>query len=209
MIPHDLSGLRATPGQPPWSWISITATNSCSACPPDSPNCQFLQRLLLVSRMPWTVLRPSFRSCQVKPTTCTSCCALPNSHLCAGFQCLPCRIPRQLQFSSAYPPDEFSCLAWIVHRPTHVHQQSALLIFLWQTYNCTNLRCRFIPILAWLPAPLGTILDSLPKCAHHAHLTLLQTTSTKRTRRPRQTDLKYPCTASVPRNPCFFSPRNL
>ena len=99
-----------------------------SACPPGSPNCQFLSRLLLVSHMPWTVLRPSFRLCQVEPTTCTSRCALPNSHLHAGCQCLRCRIPRQSQFSSAYAPDEFSCLAWTFHRQANVRQQSALPI---------------------------------------------------------------------------------
>jgi len=120
----------------------------CSACPPCSPNCQFLLCLLLVSHMPWTVLCPSFRSCQVEPPTHTSRCTLPNSHLRAGCQCLRCRIPRQPQFSSAYPPNEFSCLAWTVHRPAHVRQQSALPIFLWQTYSCTNLRCQFIPLLA-------------------------------------------------------------
>jgi len=159
--------------------------------------------------MSWTVLRPSFRSCQIEPLTCTSCCALSNSHLRAGCQFLRCRIPRQPLFSSTYAPDEFSCLAWTFHRQAHVRQQSALPIFLWWTYSRINLRCRFIPLLAWLPAPLGTVLDNLLKCAPHARLTLLQTTPTKRTQRPRQTDSKYPCTASVPRhNPCF-SPRNL
>ena len=123
--------------------------------------------------MPWTVLRPSFRSCQVEPTTCTSRCALPNSYLRAGYQCLRCRIPRQPQFSSAYPPDEFCCLAWTFHRLAHVRQQSALPIFLRQTYSCTNLRCRFMSLLAWLPAPLDTVLDSLSKCTHHVCLTLL------------------------------------
>jgi len=136
--------------------------------------------------------------------TCTSRCALPNSHLRAGCQHLRCRIPRQPLFSSAYALDEFSCLAWTFHRQAHVRQQSALPIFLWQTYSRINLRCRFIPLLAWLPAPLGTVLDSLPKCAPRACLTLLKTTSTKRTRRPRRTDSKHPYTASVPRhNPCF------
>ena len=72
------------------------------------------------------------------------------------------------------PPDEFSCLAWTFHRQAHVRQQSALLIFLWRTYSRINLRCRFLPLLAWLPAPLGTVLDSLPKCAP---LTLLQVAS--------------------------------
>jgi hypothetical protein len=31
--------------------------------------------------------------------------------------------------------------------------------------------------LAWLPAPLGTVLDSLPKCAPRARLTLLHSLS--------------------------------
>jgi len=127
-----------------------------------------------VTHMPWTVLHPSFRSCQVEPTTCTSCCALSNSHLRAGCLCLRCRIPRQPQFSSAYPPDEFSCVAWTVHRPAHVRQQSALPIFLWRTFSRINLRCRFLPLLAWLPAPLDPVLDNLPKCAPRALLTLLQ-----------------------------------
>jgi hypothetical protein len=43
----------------------------------------------------------------------------------------------------------------------------------------------------------NTNLDNLPKCAHHEYLTLLQTTPTKRTRRPRWKNLKYPCTTSV------------
>jgi len=36
-----------------------------------------------------------------------------------------------------------------------------------------------MPLLAWLPAPLGTVLDSLSKCAPRAHLTLLQAPSKK------------------------------
>jgi hypothetical protein len=31
--------------------------------------------------------------------------------------------------------------------------------------------------LAWLPTPLGTVLDNLPKCAPRARLTLLQVAS--------------------------------
>ena len=120
--------------------------------------CRILSRVPSLARpsaqssqpMPWTVLRPSFRSCQVEPLTCTSLLraaesasagklpmrcriricvlpisALPNSHLRAGCPCLRCRILRQSQFSSAYPPDK----AWTVPRPAHVRQQSALPIF--------------------------------------------------------------------------------
>jgi hypothetical protein len=35
------------------------------------------------------------------------------------------------------------------------------------------------PLLAWLPAPSRPVLASLPKCASHAHLTLLQNASKK------------------------------
>jgi hypothetical protein len=42
--------------------------------------------------MSWTVLHPSFRLCRVEPMTCTSRCALLNSHLHAGCQYLRYRI---------------------------------------------------------------------------------------------------------------------
>ena len=142
--------------------------------PPSASSC-FIS--CWVTCMPWTVLRPSFRSCQVEPMTCTSRCALPNSHLRAGCQCLRCRIPQQAPFLLAYAPDEFSCLAWTFHRQAHVRQQSALPIFLWRTYSRINLRCRFLPLLVWLPAPLDTVLDSLPKCAPRARLTMLHSLS--------------------------------
>jgi hypothetical protein len=102
-----------------------------SACPPGSPNCQLLLRHLVSHSHALDSPSSKFYiMCQVESTTCTSCCALPNSHLRAGCQFLRCRIPRQPQFSSAYPPDEFSCVAWTVHRQVNVRQQSALLIFL-------------------------------------------------------------------------------
>jgi hypothetical protein len=156
MISHDLSGLRTLPAMPPrspahlsWSHdlgcphvlhahLAVSSVSSCCV------SCW-------VTRMPWTIIRPSFRSCQVEPLTCTSCCALPNLHLRAGLRCW---IPRQPLFSSAYAPDEFSCSAWTFHRQAHVRQQSALSIFLWRTYSRINLRCRFIPLLAWLPPSL-------------------------------------------------------
>jgi hypothetical protein len=104
--------------------------------------------------------------------------ALPNLYLCAGCQCLRNRIPRQPQFpvlSSRQPIPLTSLVAWLGH-------------FIVQPMFVNNLRCRFsfdeptaaqiyvvdlCPCLAWLPAPLGTVLDSLPKCAPRAHLTLL------------------------------------
>ena len=168
-LPHvlyDLSSLESTPDMlprfapmrlplqpyfPPWShdlgrpWLLLAHVLHAHLAAPSASSC-FVS--CWVTRMPWTVLRPSFRSCQVKPLTCTSCWALPNLHLRAGCQCLRCWIPRQPLFSSAYAPDEFSCLAWIFHRPAHVRQQSTLRIFLWWTYSCKNLRCQFILLLA-------------------------------------------------------------
>jgi len=189
-ILHDLSNLESTPVmlphsapmmQPlhprpaPWShdlgrpWLPLTQVLHAHLAASSASSC-FVS--CWVTRMPWTVLRPSFRSCQVEPLTCTSCCALPNSHLRAGCQYLRCRIPRQPHFSSAYTPDEFSCMAF--HHQAHVCQQSALPIFLWRTYSRINLHCRFISLWAWLPAPLDIVLDSLSKCVPRARLTLLQ-----------------------------------
>jgi len=51
------------------------------------------------------------------------------------------------------PFDKFSCLAWTVQCQAHVRQTICSADFPWQTYNCTNLRCRFFPLLAWLPLP--------------------------------------------------------
>ena len=99
MIPHDLSGLRATLDQPPcpapiipWSWISITATTHVLHAHLAAPSASSCCVICWVTHMPWTILRPSFRSCQVEPTTCTSRCALSNSHLRADCQCLRCLI---------------------------------------------------------------------------------------------------------------------
>jgi len=107
--PHDLSGLRVTPGQPPcsapmipWSWISITATTHVLHAHLAAPSTSFCCVICWVTHMPWTVLRPSFRSCQVEPTTCTSRCALSNSHLRAGCQCLHCRIRICVQDVNVY-----------------------------------------------------------------------------------------------------------
>jgi hypothetical protein len=73
-----------------------------------------------------------------------------------------CRLPMSslsnsstAQFSSAYPPDEFSCVAWTVHRQANVRQQSALPIFLWWTYSRTNLCYRFLPCWHGCQHPQG------------------------------------------------------
>jgi hypothetical protein len=158
----------------PWShdlgrpWLPLTHVLHAHLAAPAGSSCCVS---CWVTRMSSTVLHPSFRTCQVEPMTCTSRCALPKS---------ACRLPMSaLPNSSTAPvlvslsPDEFSCLAWTFQHPVHVRQQSVLPIFLWWTYSRTNLRCWFIPLLAWLPAPLDTVLDSLLKCAPHAHLTLL------------------------------------
>ena len=124
--------------------MPITATNPRSACPPTSPNCQFLLRQLLSLSHALDNPTSNFqivpsRTNDLHKLLCAaefaSACrlpmsALPNSHLRAGCQCLCCRIPRHPQFSSVYLPDEFSYLAWTIHRQAHVRQQSSLPIFL-------------------------------------------------------------------------------
>jgi hypothetical protein len=145
---HDFSSLESTPvmlprfalimlslhpRSTPWShnlgrpWLPLTHVLHAHMAAPSASSCCVS---CWVTRMPWTVIRSSFRSCQVEPMTCTSRCALPNSHLRAGCKFIRCRIPRQPLFSSAYTPNEFSCLAWTFQRPAHVRQQFAPPIFL-------------------------------------------------------------------------------
>jgi hypothetical protein len=149
--------------------------------------------------MPWTILRPSFRSCQVEPLTCTSCCALPSPHLRAGCQCAAefayaccqsprCRIRICVQAAPVYaaefcdspnsrqPIPLTSFPAWLgqsLVQPMFVNNLRCRFS-LWRTFNRINLRWRFLPLMAWLPAPLGLVLASLPKRAPRAHLTLWQ-----------------------------------
>jgi len=73
---------------------------------PRQPPLHGAQQAAALARPASTVPRPSFRSRQVEPVTCTSRRALPNSHLRVGCHC-----PRQPLFSLACPLDEFSCLA--------------------------------------------------------------------------------------------------
>ena len=170
--------------------MPITVTNPRSACPPGSPICQlfvasaveslvylgqsFVQVSDRAKSNPWLV--QAVARCRIR------ICVQVANVFAVEFLDGPCS--RQPMPLTSFP-------AWLGHsivKPMFIN----------------NLLCRFIPLLAWLPAPLGTVLDSLPKCAPRACLTLLKTTSTKRTRRPRRTDSKHPYTASVPHhNPCF------
>jgi len=77
VLPHDL-------GRP---WLPLTQVLHAHLAAPSVSSCCVS---CWVTRMPWIVLRQSFRSCQVEPMTCTSRYALPNSHLRAGCQFL-CR----------------------------------------------------------------------------------------------------------------------
>jgi len=108
MIPWSRKTVTATnPRSAPWShdlgrpWLPLTHVLHAYMAAPSVSSCCVS---CWVTRKPWTVLRPSFKSCQVEPMTCTSRCALPNSHLYAGCQFMPCRIPQQPLFSSAYTP---------------------------------------------------------------------------------------------------------
>jgi hypothetical protein len=161
----------------PWFRKSITATNPRSACPPGSPNCQFLLRQLL-SHL-YASDSPSFKF-QIVPSQThdlhkplhaakfESACrlpmsTLPNPHLRAGCQCLPYRIPWQPLLLSAYPPNKFSRLSWTFHRPTHVRQQSALP-FSFDEPTVAQI-CAANLSHCWH--------GCLPKCAPRAHLKLL------------------------------------
>jgi hypothetical protein len=100
--------------------------------------------------------------------------ALPNSKTASVLVSLS---PWQvillgLDIPSSSPCSSTICAANFPLKNLQLHK-FALPIFLWRTYSYTNLRYQFISLLAWLPAPLGTVLDSLLKCAPRAHLTLL------------------------------------
>jgi hypothetical protein len=128
--PHDVATSPTFYPMIPWSRKTMTANNPRSACPPGSPICQLLLRQLLSHSYALDSLSSKF---QIVPSRThdlhkplraaefASACslpipALPNSHLRAGCQCLRCRIPRQPLFSSAYAPNEFSCLVWTFYR---------------------------------------------------------------------------------------------
>jgi len=117
---HDLSSLESTPvilpssvpmrlplhpRSAPWShdlgrpWLPLTHVLHAHLATPSASFC-FVS--CWVTRMPWAVLCPSFRSCQVEPLTCTNYYALPNSHLRAGCQFLRCRIRICMQASNVF-----------------------------------------------------------------------------------------------------------
>jgi hypothetical protein len=50
-------------------------------------------------------------------------------------------------------PHDFSCLACTVRRPPHVRRTICAADSPRRTPSCTHLRCRFSPLLAWLPLP--------------------------------------------------------
>ena len=107
---------------------ALTASSCCISC--------------WLTRMSWIVLRPSFRSYQVEPMTCTSRCVLPNSHLCAGCQCLRCRIHICVQ-------DANVCAAEFRDSPSS-RQPIPLTSFaawpgqsIFQPMFVNNLRCQF------------------------------------------------------------------
>jgi hypothetical protein len=99
--------------------MPITATNPRSACPYGIPNCQLLLGLSYALDSPsskfqimpsWTNdLHKLLRAAEFSSACKLSISMLPNS-------------------TTAYPPDEFSCLAWTFYCPAHVRQQSVLSI---------------------------------------------------------------------------------
>ena len=147
-----------------------------SACPLGSPNCQLLLRHLVSHSHALDSLSSKFyivpsqapdlhkllRTAEFASTCRLPIHALPNSHLRAGCQCLRYRIPRQPQFSSTYPPDEFSCVAWTVHRQANVRQQSALPISAPVGMAASTLRAYFgQPAEACIPCTFDTVSASL------------------------------------------------
>jgi len=190
-----LSGLREQPLVSPHDPMILDIHNCHyprSACPPGSPICQLLLRHLLshshaldspsskfqIVPSRTNDLHKPLRAAKFASVCRLSIPALSNSHLRAGCQCLRCWIPRQPLFSSAYPPEEFSCVAWTVHRPAHVRQQSTLPIS--------------APVGMAASTP-STVLDSLSKCAPRALLILLHIYSIINSDSASSTILKNEC----------------
>jgi hypothetical protein len=154
----------------PWSWMPITATNPCSACPYGIPNYQLLLGLS------YALDSPSSKF-QIVPSWINDLHKLLRA---AEFSSA-CKLPISVLPNSTTAPVLVSLSPWRVFLPglnillpSPCSSTICAVDFLWRTYSCTNLRCRFIPLVAWLPAPLDIVLDSLPKYAPRAHLTLLQ-----------------------------------
>jgi len=120
--------------------------------------------------MPWTVPRPSFTSCQVKPLTCTSCRALPNSHLRAGCQYLRCRIRLCVQAANVFAAEFLDSPSSrqpipLTSFPAWPGQSIVKPMFV------NNLRCRFFfnePTAAQICAanfsPVGMAASTLKAC---------------------------------------------
>jgi hypothetical protein len=87
MLPRSASHEAATACCLPNSSMPMQGCRDPSL--PNSRQCAFVgvsQRLELLAHA-LDNPSPKFRSCQVKPLTCTSCYALPSPHLRAGCQC--------------------------------------------------------------------------------------------------------------------------
>src|SRR3972149_156853 len=95
-----------------------------------------------------------------KPTLPNLPTLLPNQPTLSRGLPLPQRLTSAV--SSACPLDEFSCLAWTAHRPAHVRRKICAADFPRRTRSCSNLRCRFSPLLAWLPRPPCLDQQSFP-----------------------------------------------
>jgi len=157
----------------PWSRKSITATNPRSAYPPGSPNCQFLLRQLLSHS--YALDSPSSKF-QIMPSQTHDL----HKPLRAAEFASTCRLLMSAPSNSATTSILVSLSPWRVFLPgldipssSPCSSTICAADFPLTNHSCTNLHCRFIPLLARLPAPLCTVLDSLSKCAPLAHLTLL------------------------------------
>ena len=131
-----------------------------SACPPDEFSClaRPVQRPAPVRRKicaaDFPRGSPSFR--QRAPLT--NFPAWPGRSSPCSSKNLRCRFstPQPL-FSSAWPPDEFSCLARPVQRPAPVRRKICAADFPRRTCSCTNPRCH-CPIV-WTNSLFHQALD--------------------------------------------------
>lgn len=185
MISHDLSGFEGISINAPTfsNTLMILEAHNChlptSTYPPGNLYYQLLLRLLLglshaldspPSKFQFMLSRtPDLHT--LWATEFIFVCRLPMSTLSNSYLTIKC----------CDNPCSHQLTPWQIFLPSLDTPLSSLyssticiVDFPWRTYSCINLHCQFFPLLSWMSVPLGTVLDSLLKCAPRTHLILLQ-----------------------------------
>ena len=192
--PHDLSGLRATPGQLPcsapmipWSWIFITATthvlHAHLAAPTASSCCVSYWSLTCLGQSFFQVLdraKSNQRLAQVVARYQIHIC-VQAANVCAAEFTSACRMPMSALLNSATAPILVNLSPWrVLLLGLDIPSSSPCSSTIYAAdFPLTNLKLQKVALPIYVPvdmttSTLDTVLDNLPKCAPRAHLTLLR-----------------------------------